>query len=211
MPHSILRAERATLGFAVGKKFIKNVKNGQFWRVFENLTLQSNSVTRQVYFNRTTVFETHLKCRICFLFCFYFGISASFNSRTSRNGKTRTFTPFIRTQNCVNFRSSGIISLKSRTLRKFWFYLVLALRTSCIWGTLGKFWFYLVWGHSELLVFVALIKISHAFFPRHFRKFCLHLVLTAFFESSGFHDEINCQPPAARYIFFSGHMGDFVI
>ena len=34
-----------------GQKFIKDAKNGQFWRVFENLNLLSNSVTRQVNFN----------------------------------------------------------------------------------------------------------------------------------------------------------------
>ena len=31
-------------------KFIKNAKNGQFWRLFENF--KSNSVTRQVTFIR---------------------------------------------------------------------------------------------------------------------------------------------------------------
>ena len=38
------------------QKLIKNSKNGSFWRLFENLKLallQSNSVTRQVTFNRT--------------------------------------------------------------------------------------------------------------------------------------------------------------
>ena len=46
-------------------------------------------------------------------------IFGSFNSRTRQNSKTRTFTPFVRTQKSINFRSSGIISMKSRTLRKF--------------------------------------------------------------------------------------------
>ena len=38
----------------MGQKFIKNAKNGQFWRVFEN-SLQSNSVTKQVTFNKTKI------------------------------------------------------------------------------------------------------------------------------------------------------------
>ena len=46
-------------------------------------------------------------------------IFGSFNSRTRQNSKTRTFTPFVRTQKSINFRSSGIISMRSRTLRKF--------------------------------------------------------------------------------------------
>ena len=33
--HSTLRAKRASLTFQVDKKFIKNAKNGQFWRVFK--------------------------------------------------------------------------------------------------------------------------------------------------------------------------------
>ena len=36
-------------------KDIKNAENGQFWRVFEKLNLRSNSVTRQVNFNRTKI------------------------------------------------------------------------------------------------------------------------------------------------------------
>ena len=39
-----------------GQKFIKNAKNGQFWRDFENLKLTvKQSVTRQVTFNGTTL------------------------------------------------------------------------------------------------------------------------------------------------------------
>ena len=38
-----------------------------------------------------------------------------YNSRTQRNRKTRTFTPFLRTQNSFTFRSSGSNSMKSRT------------------------------------------------------------------------------------------------
>ena len=38
-----------------GQKFIKNAKNGQFWQVFENLSLWSNSVTRQVTINKTQI------------------------------------------------------------------------------------------------------------------------------------------------------------
>ena len=38
-----------------GQKLIKNAENGQFWRVFEKLNLRSNSVTRQVNFNRTKI------------------------------------------------------------------------------------------------------------------------------------------------------------
>ena len=34
------------------QKFIKNAKNGPFRRFFENPEMQSNSVTRQVNFNR---------------------------------------------------------------------------------------------------------------------------------------------------------------
>ena len=34
--------------------------------------------------------------------------------------ETRTFTPFLRTQNSFNFRSSGIISMKSRTSGFIW-------------------------------------------------------------------------------------------
>ena len=49
--HSTLRAKRATFTFfKSGQKWIKNAKNGLFWRVFESLP--SNSVTRQVTFNR---------------------------------------------------------------------------------------------------------------------------------------------------------------
>ena len=36
-----------------GQKLIKNAKNGLIWRVFEIWSLRSNSVTRQVSFNRT--------------------------------------------------------------------------------------------------------------------------------------------------------------
>ena len=42
------------------QKLVKNDKNGQFWRVFENLKLVSNSVTRQVNFNSTKIGE---KCQ----------------------------------------------------------------------------------------------------------------------------------------------------
>ena len=35
--HSTLRAKRATFTLQVDKKFIKNAKNGPFWRVFGNL------------------------------------------------------------------------------------------------------------------------------------------------------------------------------
>ena len=35
-----------------GQKFIKNAKNGQFRQVFENMNFQSNSVTRQVNFDK---------------------------------------------------------------------------------------------------------------------------------------------------------------
>ena len=45
-----------------GQKF-KNAKNGPFWRVFENLKFLSNSVTRQVNFNRTK-FGEKFKCDI---------------------------------------------------------------------------------------------------------------------------------------------------
>ena len=38
-----------------GQKLIKNTKYVPFWRVFENLKLRSNSVTRQVSFNRTKI------------------------------------------------------------------------------------------------------------------------------------------------------------
>ena len=37
------------------QKFIKNAKNGPFWRVFEDLMLAENSVTRQVNFDRTKI------------------------------------------------------------------------------------------------------------------------------------------------------------
>ena len=38
-----------------GQKFIKNAKNGQFWRVFEKESLLSYSVTRHVNFNRIKI------------------------------------------------------------------------------------------------------------------------------------------------------------
>ena len=46
-------------------KFIKNAKkkNGQFLRVFENLKLADNSVTRQVNFNRTKMYLRQLPKR----------------------------------------------------------------------------------------------------------------------------------------------------
>ena len=47
--------------FLSGKKTMKICQNAQFWRVFESLSLWSNSVTRQVTFNRTKVGE---KCQI---------------------------------------------------------------------------------------------------------------------------------------------------
>ena len=37
--HSKLRVKRATFYILSGQKFIKNAKNGPFWRVFENLKL----------------------------------------------------------------------------------------------------------------------------------------------------------------------------
>ena len=37
--HSSLRAKRATFTFWMDKSSLKNAKNGQFWRVFENLKL----------------------------------------------------------------------------------------------------------------------------------------------------------------------------
>ena len=40
-----------------GQKLIKNAKNGPFWRVFETWSLRSNSVTRQVNFNRTKLMK----------------------------------------------------------------------------------------------------------------------------------------------------------
>ena len=51
--HSILRAKRATFTFWVGKSWLKMPKNSPIWRVFEKLSLRSNSVTRQVTFNKT--------------------------------------------------------------------------------------------------------------------------------------------------------------
>ena len=38
LSHSTLRAKRARFTFWMDKKFIKNAKNSQFWRVFENAT-----------------------------------------------------------------------------------------------------------------------------------------------------------------------------
>ena len=38
-----------------GKELIKNAKNSPFWRVFEDLKLAVNSVTRQVSFNRSKI------------------------------------------------------------------------------------------------------------------------------------------------------------
>ena len=38
-----------------GQKLLKNAKNGPFWRVFEDLMLAENSVTRQVNFDRTKI------------------------------------------------------------------------------------------------------------------------------------------------------------
>ena len=40
---------------ASGQKFLKNAKNGSFWKVLEILKLTSNSVTSQVNFNRTKI------------------------------------------------------------------------------------------------------------------------------------------------------------
>ena len=36
-------------------KLIKNTKNSQFWRVFRNLKLPRNSVTRQITYKRTKI------------------------------------------------------------------------------------------------------------------------------------------------------------
>ena len=44
--HSILRAKRAT--FTIGQKW-------SIWRIIDNLNVRSNSITRQVNFNRTKI------------------------------------------------------------------------------------------------------------------------------------------------------------
>ena len=49
MSHKTLRAKRATF------TFIKNAKNGQFWRFLIIWSFWSNSVTRQVNFNRPKI------------------------------------------------------------------------------------------------------------------------------------------------------------
>ena len=51
-----IESEASYVYILSGQKLIKNAKNGAFWRVFENLKLaRSNSVTRQVTFNRTKI------------------------------------------------------------------------------------------------------------------------------------------------------------
>ena len=45
---SLIASEASYVYILIGQKFIKNAKNGQFWRILK--TLQSKSVTRQVTF-----------------------------------------------------------------------------------------------------------------------------------------------------------------
>ena len=45
---SLIASEASYVYILIGQKFIKNAKNGQFWRILKNL--QSKSVTRQVTF-----------------------------------------------------------------------------------------------------------------------------------------------------------------
>ena len=56
--HSTLRAKRATLTFWADKSSLKNPKNGQFWRVFENLK-RSNSVTRKEKWSSSIIIFVH--------------------------------------------------------------------------------------------------------------------------------------------------------
>ena len=54
--HSTLRAKRATFTFWVdAKSWLKIAKIGQFGEFLETWSLRSNSVTRQVNFNRTKI------------------------------------------------------------------------------------------------------------------------------------------------------------
>ena len=56
--HSTIASEASYVYIMIlsGQKLTKNAKNGPFWRVFEKTwSLQSNSVTRQVSFNRTKI------------------------------------------------------------------------------------------------------------------------------------------------------------
>ena len=53
---STLQAKRATFTFWVDK-LIKNAKNGQFGRIFENLKLAVNQCYQTGQFNRTKLLE----------------------------------------------------------------------------------------------------------------------------------------------------------
>ena len=50
-----IASEASYIYILSGQKFIKTAKNGPFWRVFEDLMLAKNSVTRQVNFDRTKI------------------------------------------------------------------------------------------------------------------------------------------------------------
>ena len=52
---SLIASEASYVYILSGQKMIKNAKNGPFRRVFETWSLRSNSVTRQVSFNRTKI------------------------------------------------------------------------------------------------------------------------------------------------------------
>ena len=66
--HSTLRAKRATFTFWVDKSSLKMQKNDQFGEFLRTWSLRSNSVTRQVTFNRPKMVENakinKLKCDI---------------------------------------------------------------------------------------------------------------------------------------------------
>ena len=55
MSHSNLRAKRATFTFWVDKSWLKMPKNVHFSEFLKIWSLRSNSVTRQVSFNRTKI------------------------------------------------------------------------------------------------------------------------------------------------------------